>query len=132
MIKEIVVNVSKKIGQPEFSSVMLSASITTSVEEADTSQAFTEAWAMAWEEVNKQEEEFKTRTQIEDVVKTEAETPPEPDPIMDRTAPYCPIHRVALTWRPAGVSKRTGKAYAGFYACPEKNQDGSFCTYKPK
>lgn len=43
--------------------------------------------------------------------------------------PHCPIHNVDMTFR-QGVSKSTGKSYAS-WACPNKNPDGSFCSYKP-
>ena len=38
----------------------------------------------------------------------------------------CPIHNSEFKVVPAGVSKRTGKSYDAFYACPEK-----FCNQKP-
>lgn len=46
-------------------------------------------------------------------------------------APECAIHHVPMTWRPAGVSKTTGRPYPGFWSCPEK-VDGRYCNYKPK
>lgn len=33
--------------------------------------------------------------------------------------------------KPGGVSKKTGKPYGPFLACNQKNQDGSYCSYKP-
>lgn len=36
-----------------------------------------------------------------------------------------------MKMRPGGISKKTGKSYPEFWACPEKNADGSFCKYKP-
>ncbi|SRR5258708_6144231 len=56
-------------------------------------------------------------------------TPVAADPIMTATAPTCGIHGVPMVWR-EGVSKSTGKPYA-FYACPEKNANGTFCNFKP-
>lgn len=35
----------------------------------------------------------------------------------------CPVHRVAWKQVPAGVSKRTGRSYAAFAACPEPGCD---------
>ena len=35
----------------------------------------------------------------------------------------CPVHHVAWRTVPAGVSKRTGKAYDAFQACPERGCD---------
>jgi len=37
----------------------------------------------------------------------------------------CPVHGTPLVWK-AGTSKTTGKPY-GFWACPTKNADGSYC-----
>lgn len=42
----------------------------------------------------------------------------------------CPQHRVAWTHKPAGVSK-VGKPYGAFFACSQKNSDGSYCKMKP-
>ena len=44
--------------------------------------------------------------------------------------PTCEIHGTEATVKPAGVSKSTGRAYQSFYACPTKNEDGSFCQFK--
>lgn len=44
--------------------------------------------------------------------------------------PICGIHHVEMKWKEAGVSK-SGKPYQGFWTCNTKNNDGSFCTYKP-
>ena len=35
----------------------------------------------------------------------------------------CPVHRVPWKTVPAGVSKKTGKPYAAFLACPERGCD---------
>jgi hypothetical protein len=35
----------------------------------------------------------------------------------------CPVHRVPWRTVPAGVSKRTGRSYAAFVACPEPGCD---------
>lgn len=43
--------------------------------------------------------------------------------------PICAIHHRPMVWR-EGVTKETGRHYA-FWACTEKNPDGSFCKYKP-
>jgi hypothetical protein len=41
----------------------------------------------------------------------------------------CPIHHLAWTLKPGGVSKTTGKPYDAFWACP--SQDRPFCKEKP-
>lgn len=38
----------------------------------------------------------------------------------------CPVHHQPWRQVPAGVSKRTGQAYAAFMACPERG-----CTQRP-
>lgn len=43
----------------------------------------------------------------------------------------CKIHGTPFVLHPAGVSKKTGKPFAAFWSCPEKNADGSFCKEKP-
>jgi len=57
-VKEISVNVSKKIGMPNFSSVMLSASIIIEASEKNTNKAFKEAWTRCWKEVENQEKKL--------------------------------------------------------------------------
>jgi hypothetical protein len=46
--------------------------------------------------------------------------------------PFCTLHNCVLVFKEPGVSKRTGKPYSGFYACPHKDNLG-FCssTVKP-
>ncbi len=39
------------------------------------------------------------------------------------SAPGCPVHRVPWRTVPAGISKRTGRSYAAFLACPEPGCD---------
>jgi hypothetical protein len=144
---EISVNISKKIGRTgEFGSDMVSASITKSIDdESEIKNAYNEAWSIVKEEVKEQEEllaEKKVMKEVADSIGTEVAPvtapvypiPPivDPDPIMTSTAPICDIHHVVCVWKPAGISKRTGKAYAGFYSCPNKMPDGSYCTFKPK
>ena len=58
----------------------------------------------------------------------------EPMPVFQPVAPsrnggtaLCPAHRVPWRVVPAGVSKRTGRAYAEFKACPETG-----CDQKPR
>ena len=41
----------------------------------------------------------------------------------------CGVHGVPMS-RKQGVSAKTGKPY-DFMSCPQKNADGSWCTYKP-
>lgn len=38
----------------------------------------------------------------------------------------CPVHNVPFKLVPAGVSKKTGRPYGAFYACPERG-----CQQKP-
>jgi hypothetical protein len=38
----------------------------------------------------------------------------------------CPVHHVAWKTVPAGISKKTGKPYSAFQACPERG-----CDQKP-
>ena len=47
-----------------------------------------------------------------------------------KVAPICGIHGSAAVWK-EGESKTTGKHYA-FWSCPNKNADGSYCTFKFK
>ena len=42
------------------------------------------------------------------------------------SAAGCPVHRVPWRQVPAGISKRTGRSYAAFVACPE-----SACDERP-
>lgn len=141
--KEIGINVSEKIGQPEFSSVMLSASVTMTVEDdAEVKGSFREAWATAWEEIGEQKEALKDKKVIKEAVDEGEKAPVVPppvqapveseDPIMTSTTPRCPVHGDTVTYRPSGVSKKTGKAYTGFYSCSFRMPDGSFCKEKFK
>ena len=143
--KEISVNVSKKIGRTgTFGSDMVSASITVSVDdESEVKSAFVESWAKAWEEVDKQEHEIQDRKEMEESVRetiksneewiNEPSVPPTYSaPVQENTGNVCPIHKVALVWKPAGVSKKTNRPYPGFYSCPGRNPDGSFCSFHPK
>lgn len=45
-------------------------------------------------------------------------------------APVCGVHGTPMILKPAGVSK-AGKQYPAFYSCPQKNADGSYCSYRP-
>jgi len=42
----------------------------------------------------------------------------------DEEAPICAVHHVAMV-------KQRGK-YGAFWSCRERNEDGSFCSYKPE
>lgn len=44
--------------------------------------------------------------------------------------PFCPQHNTELRWRDGGISNKTGKPYNGFFSCPTRNADGSFCSFK--
>lgn len=57
-------------------------------------------------------------------------SPPRPSPAPDVFGNECPDHHQPWTLKPAGVSKRTGKAYAAFYACDGKT-NGAYCSRKP-
>jgi hypothetical protein len=46
--------------------------------------------------------------------------------------PECGIHHVPMTWRGGGISKKTGKPYNGFWSCPQRNPDNSYCSFKPQ
>jgi len=43
--------------------------------------------------------------------------------------PICGTHKVPMVWK-QGVSRSTGKPY-GFWGCSIKNEDGTWCNYKP-
>ena len=45
--------------------------------------------------------------------------------------PDCPIHGSPMKWIPPGVSKKTGKAYSGFWSCQTLNADGTRCSARP-
>ena len=51
--------------------------------------------------------------------------------------PICSQHGTPMTMRPAGLSKTktnpdgTPKPYEAFWACSDKNPDGSYCKAKP-
>jgi hypothetical protein len=131
-ITEITVNISKKLVKAGvMGSDMASASMKISIEdESEVPEAYAKGWAICYEEIEKQEKELKDKSDIKEVadeIPSVDVTQESPDPIMTVTAPVCPLHNVAKVWKPAGVSKTTGKPYPGFYACPAKNLDGSFC-----
>ena len=63
---------------------------------------------------------------------SKATTEDQNDFIESLDVPMCGIHKVPMNWREPGISKTTGKAYNGFWACPMKNPDGSFCKYRPE
>jgi hypothetical protein len=44
--------------------------------------------------------------------------------------PICAIHNRLIVWR-EGINNTNKKHYA-FWACQQKNPDGSFCKYKPE
>jgi hypothetical protein len=46
-------------------------------------------------------------------------------------APTCGVHGTTMVWHGPGVSKKTNKPYNGFWTCPTKNIDNSFCSYRP-
>lgn len=54
----------------------------------------------------------------------------KPQEIKSETkAPVCGIHGTEMVWK-SGISKKTNQPY-GFYSCPTRNADQSYCTYKP-
>lgn len=55
-------------------------------------------------------------------------TPPE----KAQDVPSCGVHHTAMTWKAPGVSKNTGKPYPGFWSCGMKNENGTWCTFRPK
>ena len=58
-------------------------------------------------------------------VKTPVTTVPTTSQVDMSTNATCPIHGTPLVWK-AGTSKTTNKPY-GFWACPTRNADGSYC-----
>ena len=50
--------------------------------------------------------------------------------VSNPNAPICGVHDAIMIWRKGGISK-AGKPYPGFWACPDRNEDGSYCTYRP-
>jgi hypothetical protein len=50
--------------------------------------------------------------------------------IPDTALGVCPVHGKPWTTAKAGVSKKTGKPYAAFWKCSEKDGD-KFCNEKP-
>ena len=85
---------------------------------------------------NREELEAERKKVIENLVPS-AKTFPEDEGDIAHTATeeqgeMCPVHKNAMTFKPAGVSKRTGKPYNGFWSCGIKNTDGTFCTYRPQ
>lgn len=48
----------------------------------------------------------------------------------EKPVPICGTHHTPMVWR-EGENRQTGKRYA-FWACPERNPDGTFCKYKPE
>lgn len=46
---------------------------------------------------------------------------------MSPTPAVCPVHNLPWRWKEAGISQRTGKAYSGFYSCPERD-----CSQRPQ
>lgn len=52
--KEVTVNVSKKIGMKNFSSDMVSASVTMTCEDGNSKAAFKAAWEACWAEIEGQ------------------------------------------------------------------------------
>lgn len=125
MTKEITVNVSKKIGQANFSSAMLSASITMTVEEGqEVSKVYDEAWAICWEEIEKQEIELKDRSDIKESIQESDPTEKWPEAVS--SAPPLPVRKCTACGAPmefkSGTNK-TGKPYKGWF-CSDKTKSG--------
>lgn len=126
MVKEISVNISKKIGRVgEFGSDMVSASITMSVEEdADVKLAYQEAWEIVKEEVEEQEKLLQDIKDIKESVDPAWIGPPESTttttlPKVDLTSPsFCGVHKVEMKER---VSK-----FGKFYSHSQQKPDGSW------
>jgi len=47
-----------------------------------------------------------------------------------KDVPICGEHNVPMVWK-QGVGRASGKPYA-FWACPQKNNDGSYCNWQSK
>lgn len=143
MVKEIGVNISKKIGRVgEFGSDMVSASITMTVEnDAEVKSTFAEAWGIVKEEVEEQEKLLADKADMKESMKEsekwidEAPAPvsvPVPAPVptptpasapveekVDFTDPsFCGVHRVHMKER---VSK-----YGKFYSHAMEEADGKW------
>ena len=43
----------------------------------------------------------------------------------------CGVHGMPMKLIPAGISKKTNKAYNAFYVCESLNADGTKCNWKP-
>lgn len=52
-----------------------------------------------------------------ETIESLAQRPPAPE---RHDKPFCATHQKEMVFRPAGVSKRTGKPYDAFYGCPER------------
>lgn len=74
---------------------------------------------------------FKKFKRAVDTYREKQEAAATPPPGQKDNSPICGIHNVQMTWRPAGVSK-AGKPYQGFWSCPTRNVDGSYCKFKPE
>jgi len=127
-MKEITVSISKKLSK-NYNSDGVMASITMTMDDrSEVADAYKEAWAICQEEVDKQANEVKTTNQIEESVNKSSEFTSE---MAEELVPHCPIHNMDMVLRPAGISKTTGKGYPAFYACPGKDVNGKFCSYRP-
>jgi hypothetical protein len=124
-IKEISVNLSEKIGQPEFSSIMLSASVTTTVEEdIELKDAFKNAWAIVEEEIEEKKKDVKTTQEIKESVANAPSQEPV-DPAWIGPASAAPVDSASvcktcgklMTFK-SGVNK-AGKPYKGYF-CSEQ------------
>jgi hypothetical protein len=126
--KEISVNVSKKISKAgTFGSDMISASITITVDEdSEVGTAYLEAWSKCWEQINKQEEELKTHTEIKESIEEEPDWlkgDPEPTTAEPSMETYCKVHQVQM-------KERDGK-FGKFYShATQQNDKWVYCTGK--
>ena len=129
-IKEITTSVSKKIGQPNFGSASVLASITSTIDEGDdVDMVYSANWGYCWDQVDAQEKELVKRTPHTDTEWLDKEPVVQAPPA--QSIPVCQIHNKPMTLKPAGVSKTTGKPYPAFWSCSERMPDGSFCKFKP-
>lgn len=48
-----------------------------------------------------------------------------------KVVPVCEVHHIPMVMKPAGLSKKTGKPYPAFWSCGERNEDGSYCSFRP-
>lgn len=119
-ITEITVNVSKKIGNANFGSDMVSASITISLEsDSEVSEAYKQGWAIVHEEVEKQESALNESKSIADSIKQSTNF------VEDISAELAEPEEKMCELHTKPMKRREGK-FGPFYSHGIKLEDGSF------